>query len=232
MREDLLTAPGLMPVNSSDIDWVRERLAWQDLRPWWLYNTTSQPNKELNNLESLVYAANMVGGGSAINGMQSVRGNTEDYDRWASFFGDRGSGWAWENFLPYFKKALHFQNPSETALSMMPGYQHDPSYWGQLRNTTQVYNGWPEFQWPGIRKQCARPQKRKSESFWSMWKVCSQICTSCTEYGIEAYRAVPGVEFPSDSGAAQSGIFWHPTFSKRGEPNCCAGLGSSYFETN
>jgi choline dehydrogenase len=73
--------------------------------PWWLYNITSAPNSELNNLQSTVYAASMVGGGSAINGMQATRGTIEDYDRWGSFFGSE-STWTWEGILPYFKKVL------------------------------------------------------------------------------------------------------------------------------
>jgi choline dehydrogenase-like flavoprotein len=152
--------------NSNETDYVRDRITWK-AEPWWLYNITSFPNKELNNLESTVYAGSLVGGGSAINGMQCVRGTVEDYDRWGGFFGS-GSTWTWDGILPYFKKvcclfeadltilltsclqALHFQPPSEEAVEQMPGLKYDESYWG---DTSRLYAGWPTFQWPGISER-------------------------------------------------------------------------------
>ncbi|KAF9884849.1 hypothetical protein FE257_001192 [Aspergillus nanangensis] len=81
--------------------------------------------------------------------MQCVRGTTEDYDRWGGFFGG-DSTWSWEGILPYFKKALHFQPPSEHAVEQMPGLEYDTSYWGA---SSRLYAGWPSFQWPGIKYQ-------------------------------------------------------------------------------
>ncbi|KAF2194216.1 GMC oxidoreductase [Zopfia rhizophila CBS 207.26] len=134
--------------NSDEINNVRDRVSW-NAEPWWLYNITSAPNKELENLESTVYIANVVGGSSALNGMQCVRGTTDDYDRWGSFFGN-GSTWSWNGILPYFKKGLHFQPPSEEAVDQMPGIKYDEFYWG---TTSRLYAGWPSFQWPGIKYQ-------------------------------------------------------------------------------
>ena len=43
----------------------------------------------------------VIGGGSSVNGMISIRGLPSDYDGWA----ERGAkGWAWDDVLPYFRK--------------------------------------------------------------------------------------------------------------------------------
>lgn len=91
--------------DSDEINDVRDRVSW-NAEPWWLYNITSAPNTELENRESAVIIASVTGGGSALNGMQCVRGTTDDYDRWGSFFGG-SSTWSWDGILPYFKKAIH-----------------------------------------------------------------------------------------------------------------------------
>lgn len=45
-----------------------------------------------------------------------------------------------------------------------------------------VYTSWPSFQFPGTMAQ------------------------------LEAWKEVPGVEFPPDSGAGETGVFWYPQF--------------------
>ncbi|HZT52679.1 MAG TPA: GMC family oxidoreductase N-terminal domain-containing protein [Stellaceae bacterium] len=47
-----------------------------------------------------------LGGSSSINGLIYVRGQPEDYDHWAQL-GNRG--WAWDDVLPYFKRAENWQ---------------------------------------------------------------------------------------------------------------------------
>lgn len=99
--------------NADDINWVRDRDAWFGLKPWWIYNITTPPLKELEGLEYHLPVGSLVGGSSAINGMQVLRGTSDDYNRWASFFSE-GSGWSWEDILPYFKKASgHFMLPAD-----------------------------------------------------------------------------------------------------------------------
>ena len=49
-------------------------------------------------------------------------------------------------------------------------------------NTSGVYAGWPSFQYPGTAAQ------------------------------VNAFREIPGVEFPEDSGAGKPGVYWYPTF--------------------
>jgi 5-(hydroxymethyl)furfural/furfural oxidase len=46
----------------------------------------------------------VIGGGSSVNGMVSVRGLPSDYDGWAAA---GAMGWDWEGVLPYFRKLEH-----------------------------------------------------------------------------------------------------------------------------
>ena len=72
----------------------------------YLYSIMSAPQTNLGNRRFPVMAGNLVGGGSAVNAMMTVRGTSEDYDRWGSFFGE-DSSWNWEGLLPYFKKVRY-----------------------------------------------------------------------------------------------------------------------------
>ncbi len=66
------------------------------------FNLTSVPQRELNNHTFTVPAAAVVGGGTVINGMFFDRASAADYDAWTQL---GGSGWGWDDLLPYFKKA-------------------------------------------------------------------------------------------------------------------------------
>jgi choline dehydrogenase-like flavoprotein len=46
------------------------------------YNYTSVPQAKLNNATTIVYAAAIVGGGSAVDHMMFDRGSADDYDNW------------------------------------------------------------------------------------------------------------------------------------------------------
>ncbi|KAH7024392.1 uncharacterized protein B0I36DRAFT_250584 [Microdochium trichocladiopsis] len=167
--------------NSDQINLVRDSLTWfTDLSLFHLLNT--QPNRELNNISTLAFVGNVVGGSSAVNGMQAPRGTKDEYNRWAEVYGDGGEGWGWEGMLPYFKKGTHRQTPSQASLDVMPYFKANPSeYWGQ-EDSTRVYTGWPTFQFPGVK------------------------------YQIEALAQVPGVKFPEDAGAGEAGVYWYPSF--------------------
>jgi choline dehydrogenase-like flavoprotein len=109
--------------------------------------------------------------------MMTVRGTTEDYNRWGRFFGN-ASDWSWEGLMPYFQKALNFAPPG-VEVTESANITYDTEFWG---NTSGVYAGWPSYQYPG------------------------------TPVLFNAYKEVPGIEFPSDSGAGKTGVYWFPTF--------------------
>jgi len=69
----------------------------------YFYDTISVPQNHLGNKTFPVLAGKIVGGSSAVNAMMTVRGTSEDYDRWGDFF-NPSSEWSWEGMLPYFKK--------------------------------------------------------------------------------------------------------------------------------
>ena len=88
---------------SSDIWKVRMPLAilytMHDPKYNWKYY--SEPEPHLNNRKLFCPRGKMIGGCSAHNGMVYVRGNPNDYERWASF---GLKDWSYEKVLPYFKK--------------------------------------------------------------------------------------------------------------------------------
>lgn len=74
------------------------------------FNISSVPQAGLNNRTIGVTGGLILGGSSGVNGLQVLRGQKEDYDRWGLYFGPE-SEWSWEGLLPYFKKvcmADHF----------------------------------------------------------------------------------------------------------------------------
>lgn len=68
----------------------------------WSFHSKVQPT--MGNRTLYCPRGKVLGGSSSINAMLYVRGQPEDYDRWA----DAGCpGWDWASVLPYFKKAQH-----------------------------------------------------------------------------------------------------------------------------
>ena len=61
----------------------------------------SEPEPHLHNRRLFCPRGKMIGGCSAHNGMVFVRGNPNDFERWASF---GLTDWSYEKVLPYFKK--------------------------------------------------------------------------------------------------------------------------------
>ncbi|AHG65246.1 choline dehydrogenase [Advenella mimigardefordensis DPN7] len=66
----------------------------------WLYNT--EPDAGLNGRSLRYPRGRTLGGSSSINGMIYMRGQSRDYDQWASLTGD--DAWCWENVVPTFKR--------------------------------------------------------------------------------------------------------------------------------
>ena len=69
--------------------------------PKYNYKYYSEPEPHLHNRNLFCPRGKMIGGCSAHNGMVYVRGNPNDYQRWASF---GLKDWSYEKVLPFFKK--------------------------------------------------------------------------------------------------------------------------------
>ncbi|CAL8124043.1 unnamed protein product [Orchesella dallaii] len=71
----------------------------------WIYNSTVQTKacQNCDGKRTLTTRGKMLGGSTAVNFMMYVRGNKEDFNRWATDAGD--NQWNYENLLPYFKKS-------------------------------------------------------------------------------------------------------------------------------
>src|SRR5262245_31767951 len=65
----------------------------------------SEPEPQLGGYEVPLPRGRVLGGSSSINGQVYCRGHHRDYDEWCQL-GCRG--WDWENVLPYFRKAEHW----------------------------------------------------------------------------------------------------------------------------
>lgn len=70
-------------------------------RNTWGWHTV--PQIHLGNTSYLYPQARVLGGGSSINAQVYTRGNRRDYDAWAQECG--ATGWAYDDILPYFRKA-------------------------------------------------------------------------------------------------------------------------------
>ena len=68
----------------------------------WGFNTVPQPG--LNGRTGYQPRGKALGGSSSINAMIYTRGHRDDYDQWAA---EGNPGWAFDDVLPYFKKAEH-----------------------------------------------------------------------------------------------------------------------------
>jgi choline dehydrogenase-like flavoprotein len=71
-----------------------------------LFNLSSTPQTGLEGRVQSVLSANVVGGGSTINGMFLNRGSARDYDNWGKLNND--SSWTWNGIQPYFVKVGEF----------------------------------------------------------------------------------------------------------------------------
>jgi choline dehydrogenase len=66
----------------------------------WCYKT--EPDPGLNGRSIDWPRGKVLGGSSSLNGLLYVRGQPQDYDRWAQM---GNTGWSWDDVLPLFKKA-------------------------------------------------------------------------------------------------------------------------------
>ena len=63
----------------------------------------SAPQPQLDGRAPIIPQARLLGGGSAVNAMVYMRGNSADYDGWDRAIG-QGSGWSYRELLPHFRK--------------------------------------------------------------------------------------------------------------------------------
>jgi choline dehydrogenase-like flavoprotein len=68
----------------------------------WAFETVPQPG--LGGRRGYQPRGKVLGGSSSVNAMIYIRGQREDYDRWAA---EGNPGWSWNEVLPYFKRAEH-----------------------------------------------------------------------------------------------------------------------------
>ncbi len=66
----------------------------------WFYHTEPEPH--LNGRRMHTPRGKVLGGSSSINGLVYIRGNAQDFERWAE---EGAAGWSYRDVLPYFKRA-------------------------------------------------------------------------------------------------------------------------------
>ena len=71
--------------------------------PVYNWGFTTDPEPHMNGRRLYWPRGRGLGGSSSINGLIYVRGQPEDYDRWAAL---GNSGWGWKDVLPYFQRSL------------------------------------------------------------------------------------------------------------------------------
>lgn len=76
-------------------------------------NYVSEPEPALANKTWNVRVAEVLGGGSIVNGMVYDRGSAADYDAWESL---GNKGWGWKGLLPYFKKGTQYIPPPQSLI--------------------------------------------------------------------------------------------------------------------
>lgn len=69
-------------------------------RYMWFYESVKQGH--LNGRNPVIPAGRVVGGGSSVNAMVYIRGQSHDYDEWVAATGD--DSWSFANLLPIFKE--------------------------------------------------------------------------------------------------------------------------------
>ena len=74
----------------------------------WQYQTQSDPG--LNGRNIPWPRGRVLGGSSSINGLLYVRGQSQDFNHWRQL---GNAGWAWDDVLPYFKRAETWKGDGE-----------------------------------------------------------------------------------------------------------------------
>lgn len=112
--------------------------------PKWNWMHRFAPQNGVTNPEIPCPRGKVWGGSSAINGMIYIRGDRNDYDRWAAA-GNRG--WSYDELLAYFRRSEHFE-PGESQWHGCGGElnvaeQRSPSPVNQVFYEAAAELGWP-----------------------------------------------------------------------------------------
>lgn len=92
----------------------------------WGFETV--PQAQLNNREMWYPQGRCLGGSTSINAMIYIRGQKEDYERWAALGND---DWGYEQVLPFFRRAEHNErlndryHGSDGAMNVTEQVQHN-----------------------------------------------------------------------------------------------------------
>jgi choline dehydrogenase-like flavoprotein len=110
-------------------------------------NYMSEPEPELGGRTWAVRVAEVLGGGSVVNGMVYDRGAAADYDAWEAL-GNRG--WGWSGMFPFFKKGTEFIPPPQETVEEF-NITWDPNAYGQ----GPLKVGISDFQYPDLKSYMA-----------------------------------------------------------------------------
>jgi choline dehydrogenase-like flavoprotein len=148
-----------------------------------MYDIYSAPEPNLGNKSFLVTVANVVGGGSYVNGMQWDRGSNADYDAWAEL---GNKGWDWKGLKPYFAKSNRFDPPSkETTKRFDITYDENAYGYGpvnvsisdyQFPDMKAIFHSWDNVSIPHPKEGFADP----IGVFWSPNSVNKATVTRTT----------------------------------------------------
>ncbi len=86
------------------------RTMWDPVVNWKFY---TEPEPNMDGRKIYWPRGRVLGGSSSINGLIAIRGQPEDYDRWAKL---GNAGWSWNEVLPYFIKSESNPDHAESQL--------------------------------------------------------------------------------------------------------------------
>ncbi|KAF3032806.1 hypothetical protein E8E12_002334 [Didymella heteroderae] len=102
-----------------------------------------QPEPALGDRTWNTRVAQVLGGGSVVNGMMYDRGSAADYDAWEALGNE---GWGWNGLYPFFKKGTEFIPPPQKLVDDF-NITWDPSAYG----TGPLKLGIADFQYPDLK---------------------------------------------------------------------------------
>ncbi|KAK3687747.1 GMC oxidoreductase [Podospora appendiculata] len=105
-----------------------------------MFAPVSVPQPNLGNRTFKLFLGATVGGGSTVNGMAVVRGETADYNVWEEL---GNPGWGWDGMLPYFRKSSSLYSGNTEAIKTY-NYTFSQDGYGQGPFEASFSN----WQWP------------------------------------------------------------------------------------